>query len=172
MFNYYLLGGIVAVYFGSSMANGWLRDSSAELGVDVRERVFQREARFGWIWRATEFVGFVIILVGMFRPMLGLRFNSQYMIAAGLTVFCLSNAASAWFSNAAYRREAPESKASRTARRAAVIVTLAEVALLSYVAWIVAPNLGWSSTAKPPTRPANTAKQDTGVWISEAAALK
>src|ERR1700704_894777 len=106
MHTYYLLGGLIAVYFVSSMANGWLRDSSAELSGDVRERVFQREAKVGWVWRATEFLGIIMILVGMFRPMLGLRFNSQYMIAGGLAVFCLSNAASAWFSDAAYRRAA------------------------------------------------------------------
>lgn len=173
---YYLLGGLLAVYLISSVMNGALHDSTAELPGDVRDRVFRGEARMAWLWRIVEFAGFALIVLGILPIKIPLPTAHPKLLAlvSGLVLFCISNTASAWAANAVYRREASGTKSSRAALRAAIVVTLAEIALLSVVFWLVSYRLNWFSTAKSGAQPSEVepAEEDTGVWIDESDALK
>ena len=170
-----LLIGLIVTIAVSSMASGMLRSASEELAVEVRDRVFKSENRRAWLWRYSEWLGIALILAGMFLPQMMLftaKSQRVICIAAGLVLFCFSNAMAAWSSFTVYKKEAPGTNATRAAFRGAVLVSLAETVLLVVVFWIVSVRLDWMPSAKPGDSSAETASEDKSLWVDESIALK
>ena len=172
-----LILGLAGAIFISGLAASMLRTASAELPPDTRDRIFSGENARANIWRAAEWMGFALMIIGQFFPrVLGLTKQSQqiYCIAAGIGLFCLANALAAWSSYAIYRKEAPETNATRTAIRGAALVSIAEIALLLVVFWIVSSRLGWMKPSRPGTSSGGTTEvveEDKTQWLDESAAL-
>jgi hypothetical protein len=174
-FTYVLLAGIVGSVAVSSLAAAALRRSQEDLADDIRVRIYQRERSLDWAWRAAEWAGVILILLGMFTTIISRQACTRVLvIAAGMALFCAANTASAWFTSLLCRREAPETKTSRTALLSASVVTLTEAILMGIVLWIVSSRLGWLSEKPNPESAQNerAAETDNGIWIDEAAALK
>ncbi|HLX62591.1 MAG TPA: hypothetical protein VKX17_15040 [Planctomycetota bacterium] len=172
---YYLLGGLIVVYLISTIMNGAFHDSTAELDSTARDRIFRSAARMAWLWRFLEAGGLILALVAYlpFGAFLGKANQRWYCVFAGLTVFCVSNIVGAWFTNTVVKKEAPRTKSSGAAQRAAIVVTLAELALMAVVTWYVGDRVGWFSPTTN-SNPAQTEKSgdDSSEWIDEAKALK
>ena len=105
------------------------------------------------------------------------------VLAVGLAVLSLSSSLRAWLRSGAYQAEAPGNPAARSAFRAGVMVTAAELALAGLVCWYVLAQSGPRPPAELLTarqlsaEPAVTAPEKSGekkdlFWVDEAEALK
>lgn len=167
--------GTIAV---SSVATTMVRGAAQELDAETRDRVARAESKAARFWRGIDWVGIGLILLAMFLPQMMLFTKSSQRvltIAAGLAVFCISNAAAAWHTASVYKRETQSTNARATARNGATLVTVAEVILLAVVFWIVSGRLDWFSTTKPDAPTPETSGEESepsGNWMDESIALK
>ena len=182
-FHLIVFGGLVGVFAVSSIAEGIMASRTAALDPHTRERIFQREASAAILWRIAHFVALVLVLAGVLRTW-GIVNVTNYpysAVAIGLAIFCASSVLRSWFASRAYHAEAPDTPASRGAFSAAVMVSIAEIALGGGVCWYVFSHRTPPGGAKT-NPPAATAKNPTAVpaakgmqpaqWIGEAEALQ
>ncbi|MEI6232425.1 MAG: hypothetical protein WCT04_05200 [Planctomycetota bacterium] len=167
----YCLIGTVGV---SWLASIWVRASAEELDDETRGRVARAADKTAWIWQGLEWIGIALLLAGMFLPtrMLFTAASQRIItIAVGLELFCFANASATWAVRTAYAREAPTTRAARSAYWAAVMVSIAEVALLCVVVWIVMNRIDWKSDATSnESSTTESSKHDPAekdVWIDE-----
>ena len=173
-----LLACLIGTIIVSSVATGMVRSASSDLPPETRDRIAQAEFKLSSVWRYMEWLGIGLILLAMFLPQMMLfTAASQRIItiAVGLMLFGSANTCGAWFSFSVNKREAPESKAASAALRGALFVTLAEMALIGVVIWIVLTRLDMSAASKPNVQNGAVIldeKVDSANWIDESLALK
>ena len=126
-----LLGGVFGAIAIASIADSIVKRAAALLALEVRENIWQREARASLWWRVPDMLGVILIVAGILKvfhvlkPPPPLDFHGMAIMAVGLMVVCLANVSRLWLSNHYYQMEAPGTAASRRALAAAVVVSLA-----------------------------------------------
>ena len=160
--------GVVGVYVVSSLSQAAVERAAAGLEPDRRKRIWEREMSRFWWWRAPDFAGMALIVLGILRSW-GFRVLLPHgwgvpVLAAGIAVLALSSSLRVWLRSGAYRAEAPGSPAARSAFRAGVLVTAAELALAGAVCWYVLARSGSVAPARGSTPPASVVPPEkTGV---------
>jgi len=183
-----LIAGVVGVFIVSSAAKAAVERAAVAVDRDTRERVWRRELRVLWFWRGPDMLGMALMCLGILQAAGVLRLLPRGwavpVLAAGLMVLSLSSALQAWLCSRAYSAEAPDSAATRSAFRAALAVTAAELALAGIICWYVlsrglpattpsaAPPAGRSTPAPALTTPENDGAQPDLFWVDETEALK
>ncbi|MGD0089255.1 MAG: hypothetical protein ABSE73_04985 [Planctomycetota bacterium] len=177
------IGGVVGVYVISSAANSAVERAAAGVERATRERIWRRELRLLWYWRGPDLLGIVLMCLGVLQNLGLLRLLPHGwgvpVLAAGLTVLSLSSSLRTWLSSRAYSAEAHGSAAARSAFRAALIVTAAELLLAGAVCWYVlsrspaaAAPAGTSTQGPTVTVPGKTHEEGNPFWVDEAEALR
>jgi len=179
--------GVVGVYVVGGLSQAAVERAAAGLDRDARERIWQREMSLLWFWRGPDFAGMALIVLGVLRSLGFLTLLPRGwgvpLLAAGLVVLSLSSSLRAWLRSRAYGAEAPGSAVARSAFRAGVVVTAAELALAGVVCCYVlarrpsatpaggAPARG-AAPATAVAAPEIASGQPDLFWVDEAEALK
>jgi hypothetical protein len=183
-FQLILIGGIVGIIGVSHIADAMITKDAVNLDAGVRARIWERQARSALWWRVIEFIGMVLIAVGVLRTWGILKLtNSPFTcIAIGMAIYCLSSILKSWSAQRSYSIEAPGTPASRSAVSAAMLTTVAEIALAAGIGWYVFANRvppGGKAAPGPTTQApttTNTNKKAPAAagpeWVDQAEALK
>ena len=183
----YLIAAIIGAYLVSMLMDGVIQTASAELGRDIRERIWQRQARGARYWRSLDTLGFLLVAAGILK-VLGVLHTARSMgawgipcMVLGLLAVCSASTLRICMLSRYYRAEAPDTKAYRQSRKAALMVSLTEVALGLFVCGFVfiplfaraepAPNI---TSFDAPSAGAQTAGDKTPekIWVDEREALQ
>lgn len=186
----------IACVFGahvfSQIAHGMVLRGSALVPPGERERIYQRQARIAGLLDLIDYLAIGILLVGMARCLGYIRYAPKtpwglYAIGGGLALMCLGKVIRSWSLAGAYRAETAESNAIGAVVRAAVLVTVVEIALAGGVCWWLAKNWVWSgggssapasqgsgdgSGADGASGTDGTGRQERKIMIGEAEAQK
>lgn len=154
------IGCVFGAHVFSQIAHGMVLRGSALVPPDERERIFQRQARIAGLLDLLDYAAIGILLVGMARCFGLIRYAPKspwglYAIGGGLALMCLAKVARSWSLVGSYRAETAERNAIGAVVRAAVLVTVVEVALAGGVCWWMASN--WVLTGGG-SSPASTGK--------------
>jgi hypothetical protein len=184
-FQLILIGGIVGIIGVSHIADALITKDAINLDAGVRARIWERQARSALWWRVIEFIGMVLIAVGVLRTWGILKLtNSPFTcIAIGMAIYCLSSILKSWSAQRSYNVEAPGTPASRSAATAAMLTTVAELVLGAGICWYVFANRvppGGKPPLGPTTQapmPANSNQKPSTAaggaeWVDQAEALK
>jgi hypothetical protein len=154
-----VIGGIVGVIAISQMGDAVIHRHSIDLDAEVQKRIYRREAGAALWWRAIEAIAFIMMVVGVLKAagFLKVQTTVQFgipLMATGLSVYCCASILRSWHSSRVYNAEAAGTPAGTTARSAALLTTLAEVALAGGVCWYVFFHMNAPRTSPtPPTPP-------------------
>jgi len=160
--------GLLGVFIVSSAAHGMVERSAATLDRDTRERIWQRLTLGMWWWRVPDIVGVTLMVAGGLRivgllPAIGGVAWGIPAMAIGLALVSVASSIRAWMECLAYSHTAPDKPASRNARSAAIVVTLAELCLAGVVCWYVLTHLpasaGRSRSGNTPASRSNSGAQ-------------
>jgi hypothetical protein len=153
-----VIGGIVGVIAISQMGDAMIHRHSIDLDAEVQKRIYRREANAALWWRAIEGLAFIMMVVGVLKAigLLKVQTAVQFgipLMATGLSVYCCASILRSWHSSRVYNTEAAGTPAGTTARSAALLTTLAEVALAAGVCWYVFFHMNAPRTAPTPPAP-------------------
>ena len=176
----FILGVVWSMSSAARASPRWNAPPRVWIGT-ARERIWQREMSLLWFWRGPDLAGMALIVLGVLRS-LGLlpllpRGWGVPLLAAGLVVLSLSSSLRAWLRSGAYSAEAPGNAVARSAFRAGVVVTAAELALAGVVCCFVlarypsATRAGSAPPAPTVVAPEETSGKADLFWVDEAEAL-
>lgn len=139
------IGCVFAAHVFSQIAHGMVLRGSALVPPDERERIYQRQARIAGLLDLLDYAAIGILLVGMARCLGLIRYAPKtawglYAIGGGLALMCLAKVIRSWSLVGSYRAETTERNAVGAVVRAAVLVTVVEIALAGGVCWWMASN--------------------------------
>ena len=181
----YFIGGVIGVFLVSMVSDSLVERSAIKLDQQVRSRVFERQASSSIWWRIADGIGFLLMLVGMAKAAGMIKASGSWGIpsmAIGLAVVCVASSMRAWMSQRAYGVEAPQTPASRSALKAAILVSASELILALLVCSFVftSTRVAGGSTQKktpspaavPVTAGAKTDSPEDTLWVDQQEALR
>ncbi|HYG78619.1 MAG TPA: hypothetical protein VEK08_26705 [Planctomycetota bacterium] len=186
---YHIFAAIIGVYVVSRVADAMVERNSVLLDKETRERIWQRETLTLLWWRGPDIVGIGMMILGICKVVGLIRVKGSWgipVMAAGLMIIALSSIVRSWLIQRAHSAEAPDAAATKSAKSAALLVTVAELSLIALIGmFILAPALrstGGGSSSQPAaekgtagTKNVPASKDEpTGdpFWVSEAEAVK
>jgi len=185
-----IVGSVVGAFAIAHLSDAIIHRKALLLEMSVRQRIYDRESRAMLWWRAIDAVAIVLLILGVLKVLgMVVLHKSQYgmpLMASGIALYSVAAIIRAWSSQHAYSMEAPGSPASSSARAAALLTTVAQVALAGVVCWYVfAPKMGGggggggatpaAATKTPKSAPAAKAPAPEikgPPWLDEGEAVK
>lgn len=139
-FQVIVIGGVVGCFLVSIIADGMVAKGAAVLPPDVRERVYQRALKWDMLLRVVDGFGFILLVLGMLGLAGVIKGGPDFpwrlsCVGTGFAVLCVERVLGAWVTCNAYANEVPGQPVHRQAFAAALVVSIAEIALAVGVCW-------------------------------------